>query len=259
MSPFRTLSVAALALLAGAASAAPAIEVMTLEVGRANEEALQPAATTVEFRVTVKGEHILGLSQASTITAWTDDTGADLLQPVEAPSNAMGMGEVSTSVVNNIRHARVSVGEDGDSILVTAVTPSLPSKGSGSLSLAGKLVLEVAGDDERTVTLEDQSLAGDGFGRIAFDVDGEQVSCRRDSASGSGAERISEFYCFSPDLKPIRFVARGSDGVAVPAGDERPNLIVVGQTDAVTIDVVLPVADDLQVPLDLDLGLGLGG
>ena len=246
-------------LFSGAASAAPAIEAITLEVGRAKEQAMLPAATTVEFRVTLSDRRVLGLSKDSIITAWTDDTGADLLKPVEPPTEAMGMGQASTSVINNIRHSRVSVGEDGESILVTAVTPALPSRGSGSLSLEGNLILEVAGDEERTVTLEGASLEADSFGRIRLDVDGTQVSCRRDSASGSGAGRVSEFYCFSRDLRPLRFVARGSDGVAIPAGDERPNLIVIGQTAEVDIDVVLPVAENLQVPLDLDLGLGLGG
>ena len=254
------LSMLLVSSFSGAASAAPAIEATTLKVGRANEQAMLPAATTVEFRVTLSDRRILGLSKDSIITAWTDDTGTDLLKPVEPPTEVTGMGDqVSTSVVNNIRHSRVSVGEDGESILITAVAPALPSRGSGSLSLDGDLILEVAGDEERTVTLEGASLEADSFGRIRLDVDGTQVSCRRDSASGSGAERVSEFYCFSRDLRPLRFVARGSDGVAIPAGDERPNLIVVGQTAKVDIDVVLPVAEHLEVPLNLDLGLGLGG
>ena len=249
-------------LLAGPASAAPAIEVMTLEVGRANMEAMmRPAATTVEFRVTVPDARILGLSKDSVVTSWTDDTGADLLKPVELPDDdmGMGMGQMTTSVVNNIRHNRVSVGEDGNSILVTAVTPALPAKGAGALSLDGNLVLRVAGDGERTVTLENVSLEEDGFGRIRFDVDGKQLSCRLDAASGSGAERVSEYYCFAQGLRPLRFVERDSEGVDVPAGDTRPNLIVVGPIEDVTIDVVLPEPEDLEVPLDLDVGLGLGG
>lgn len=254
----RALLLFSLWAAASAASAAPAIEVISLQVVRASPDGFQPAVTLVEFRVYVPDARILGLSEESSIESWTDGKGKNLLEETEPPSDDMGMGQVVSRVINNIRHDRVSVNREGDKVLVTAVTGARPSKGAGSLSIDGELILEVAGEGEQTVTLENASLEGDGFGRIRFEVNGAQLSCSLDSASGTTNRKVSRFYCYGPELRPLRIVARGSD-VDVPAGDARPNLIVVGPTENVTIDVVLPAAEDLKVPLDLDVGLGLGG
>lgn len=51
------------------------------------------------------------VSAAPAIESWTDD---------------MGMGQVVSRVINNIRHDRVSVNRQGDKILVTAVTGARP-------------------------------------------------------------------------------------------------------------------------------------
>jgi len=254
----RTVLTLSLWAAATAATAAPTIEVIGLQIIRASPDGFQPDVTLVEFQATVPDARILGLSEDSAIESWADDKGTNLLQEAEPPPDDMGMGQVVSRVVNNIRHDRVSVGEDGDSILITAVTAARPAKGAGTVSLDGNLVLRVAGTGERTVTLEKVSLEGDDFGRIRFQVDGKQLSCSLDSASGTAQDKVSHFYCYSPDLSPLRFVARESD-VDVPAGDARPNLVVVGPVDDVTIDVVLPEAEDREVPLDLDIGLGLGG
>jgi len=254
----RALLLLSLWAAASAASAAPAIEVISLQVVRASPDGFQPDVTLVEFQVTVPDARILGLSEESSIESWTDGKGKNLLEEMEPPSDDMGMGQVVSRVINNIRHDRVSVNREGDKVLVTAVTGARPSKGAGSLSIDGELILEVAGDGEQTVTLENASLEGDGFGRIRFEVNGAQLSCSLDSASSTPNRKVSRFYCYGPELRPLRIVARGSD-VDVPAGDARPNLIVVGPTENVTIDVVLPAAEDLKVPLDLDVGLGLGG
>lgn len=109
------------------------------------------------------------------------------------------------------------------------------------------------------MTLENVSLEGDGFGRIRFDVNGEQLGCSLDSASGTPQKKVSRFYCYGEGLRPLRLVARGSESVDIPAGNARPNLIVLGPTENLTIDVVLPAEEALEVPLDLDAGLGLGG
>jgi len=256
----RALLALSLWVAATAATAAPTVEVISLQIVRASPDGFQPNATLVEFRVAVPDARILGLSEDSAIESWTDDKGADLLAMAEPPpADEMGMGQVVSRVVNNIRHDRVSVNREGDAILITAVTAARASKGAGALSLDGNLVLEVAGDGEQTVTLENVSLEGDGFGRIQFDVDGAQLSCSLDSASGTPQQKVSRFYCYGPELRPLRIVARGSDLAGVPEREGRANLIVVGPTDNVTIDVVLPAAEALAVPLDLDVGLGLGG
>lgn len=238
--------------------ASPTIEVISLQIVRASPDGFQPEVTLVEFEVSVPDARILGLSEDSAIESWTDDEGKNLLQEAEAPPDDMGMGQVVSRVINNIRHDRVSVNRQGDRVLVTAVTGARPSMGAGSLSIDGHLILEVAGIGEQTVTLENVSLEGDGFGRIRFEVNGKQLGCSLDSASGTPDRKVSRFYCYGPELRPLRIVARGSD-VDVPAGDARPNLIVVGPVENLTIDVVLPAAEDLPVLLDLDVGLGLGG
>ncbi len=253
------LLMASLWVLAAPASAAADIEVIGLEIIRASPDGFQPDVTLVQFQIAIPDERILGLSEDSAIESWNDDKGKNLLQEAEPPPDDMGMGQVVSRVIGNIRHDRVSVNREGDAILITAVTAARPSKGAGALSLDGNLILQVAGDGEQTVTLENVSLEGDGFGRIRFDVDGEQLSCSLDSASGTPQQKVSRFYCYGDGLRPLRLVARGSEGVDIPAGNARPNLIVVGPIDDVTIDVVLPAAEDLEVPLDLDVGLGLGG
>ena len=255
----RTLLTLSLWAAATAATAAPTIEVIGLQVIRQSPDGFQPDVTLVEFQVAMPDQRILGLSEDSAIESWTDDKGKNLLQEAEPPPDDMGMGQVVSRVINNIRHDRVSVNREGDAILITAVTAARPSKGAGALSLDGNLILQVAGDGEQTVTLENVSLEGDGFGRIRFDVDGEQLSCSLDSASGTPQKKVSRFYCYGEGLRPLRLVARGSGSVDIPAGNARPNLIVVGPTGNLTIDVVLPAEEDLEVPLDLDVGLGLGG
>ena len=257
--PRRSLLTLSLCALAVPASAAPTTEVISLQVIRASPDGFQPDATLVEFQVATADERILGLSEKSTIESWTDDKGKNLLQEAELPDDDMGMGQVVSRVINNIRHDRVSVDREGDRIRVTTVTAARPSKGAGSLSLDGNLVLEVAGGDEETVTLENVSLEGDGFGRIQFEVNGTRLSCSLDSGIASPDQRVSRFYCYGEGLSPLRFVARGSEDVDIPAGNARPNLIVLGPLDDVTIDVVLPAAEEMEVPLNLDLGLGLGG
>ena len=255
----RTLLMLTLCAMAAAATAAPRIEVTGLQVIRQSTDGFQPNVTLVEFQVGVPDARILGLSESSAVASWTDDKGTNLLQEATPPPDEKGMGQVVSRVINNIRHDRVSVNQEGDAILITTVTSAIPSKGAGSLSLDGNLILQVAGDGEQTVTLENVSLEGDGFGRIRFDVNGVQLSCSLDSASGTSQEKVSRFYCYGEGLRPLRLVARGSEGMDIPAGNARPNLIVLGPTDNVTIDVVLPAAEDLKVPLDLNVGLGLGG
>jgi len=84
--------------------------------------------------VAMPDERILGLSEDSAIESWTDDKGKNLLQEAAPPADDMGMGQVVSRVINNIRHDRVSVNREGDAILVTAVTAARPSKGAGALS-----------------------------------------------------------------------------------------------------------------------------
>lgn len=249
-----------LALLTGSVVtlAAPAFEVIGLHVVRGDSGGFQPDATTVEFRVTGIDAHILGLYEDSAIDVWSDDTGADLLQPVTPPDDIDGM-QVISNITGNIRQDRVSVGENGKSILIMAVTPARPAAGASTLSLRGTLNLRVAGEGEKTVTLEDVSFEAGGWGND-LEVDGEKLGCRLDSASSStGTEDISRFYCYGPALRPLRIVARGSENIEVPGGNERPNLIVIGPTEGLTIDVSLPRSESLEVPVDLDVGLGLGG
>ena len=127
----RTLLMFSLWALAAPAFAAPAIEVINLQVTRASPDGFQPNVTLVELQVAVPDGRILGLSEDSAIESWTDDTGADLLAMAEPPpADDMGMGQVVSRVINNIRHDRVSVNREGDAILVTAVTAARPSKGA---------------------------------------------------------------------------------------------------------------------------------
>ncbi len=265
MSSNRSLgSLALCAALLPAATMAAEFQVQGLELIRGVPgDPFAPTATRVDLRVALDGERILGVNEASAIRLLRDDTGAVLIGPgapgpdEAAIAAAAAEGFVMTSQVEGgIRFDTANVGENGSDVTVSIVGSAIPAPGAQTLELEGTLVIDVADEGERVVTLEGVDLDPD-WG-TDLEVDGKRIGCRLDSSEKTGDQpRQSQFYCYGPELRSLRIVARGSENVAIERADQRPNLAVQGELTGLTIDFVLPVAEAVEVPVDLSFGLGL--
>lgn len=248
---------------AASLAAAPSIDVVGLTLSQGDEgDGLLTDVTRVELQVTIPGESILGLADGSRIEHMRDDTGKVLIGPdvptaAEAAAALPGPpGMRMTSVLEgSIRRDAVSVAPSGQSILIPVVAPLLPAADASRVELAGTLVVNVVGEGERVVTLTDVDL-DDEWGSD-LEIEGHRLSCRLDEASGSGAERLSGFYCYGNQVDLLRVVARGSESVAIASADGRPNLAVRGETTGLTLDFMLPRPEPIEVPVQAEFGIGL--
>jgi hypothetical protein len=226
-------------------------------------EPFAPTGARIDLEISLPGERILGISPASKIDLMKDDQGTVLIGPgapgedETAKAAAEAAGFVQTSrTVNGVRLDSASVGDSGSDVQVGLVATALPAPGATELSVQGTMVVNVVGDDERVVTLENVNLDSD-WG-TDLEVDGKQLSCRLDSSEKSGNEpRMSRFYCYGNGFKPLRILARGSESLAPETADGRPNVIVRGEISQVTLDFVMPEPRPVEVPLDFRFGLGL--
>ncbi|MDZ7670762.1 MAG: hypothetical protein U5Q16_15545 [Gammaproteobacteria bacterium] len=248
---------------AASLAAAPSIDVVGLSLSQGGEaDGLLTDVTRVELRVTIPGETILGLADGSLIEHMRDDTGKVLIGPdvttaAEAAAAIPGPPgmRATSSLEGSIRRDAVSVAPGGQDMFISVVAPLLPAADASRVEVDGTLVVNVVGEGERVVTLTDVDLDDDWGSDL--EVDGQRLSCRLDESSGSGAERVSGFYCYGNQVDVLRIVARGSESVAIASADGRPNLAVRGETTGLTLDFMLPRPEPVEVLVQAEFGIGL--
>ena len=138
-------------------------------------------------------------------------------------------------------------------VQVPVTTLGVPASGATRLHAKGELAIQVAGEGERRVRLDNVTMDRD-WGND-FDVDGQAVRCTAETYTKDDDVEISGFYCWQADV--IRVEVVGQTG-PVPAGDyDRANLFVLGPAENLTLDFVMPELETVRVPVDLEFGLGL--
>lgn len=242
------------------------VSVTGLSVTRpAFEDVLNPARTQVSLHIALPGRNVVGLGPDSRITTLEDDTGRSLLdgheqaeqdrtESFQAPPGLTWRAGASPGAAGGyLRRDDINVGGREGWLEVTIDAPEIPAIGAAQLTIAGEIVLMVAGDDDERHQVHGINLSE---GSAEFEVAGEAVSCMRDRAVTQGDLDISEFYCWSRSLQPTAINVVDQDE-APPSPMDRTNLIVVGDTSDISLDITFPATTTVPVLVTKTFGLNL--
>jgi hypothetical protein len=270
MRPLIKLATAVMAFcMASAAASQPAVKAVSLQVDRpVAPSEYQLPGTKVVLDVRLPGRRLLGLGDKSAISSITDDTGTDLLadsrkreaeteKRLRERAGSMGATLVKRDLPGNIDRdtAKSSLDPQTGSIQVPVYTMGMAAAGASRLRLKGQIELQVAGARERTVRLNGVRLTAEGQG-TELKIDGQSVVCSRGSYTRMNGSEISEFYCWGQGVA-ISSVQVAGKPPRKAEGSTRANLVVTGSTSGLSLEFRLPEAEIVQVPVDLEVRIGL--
>lgn len=252
-------------------AAAPVVSVVSLQVSR--PVVLDPfdmPGTRINLEVTVQDKTVLGLGRDSAITTLRDDTGHDLLAEGEARESEVeaeieaamggmfGGGGTLTrkDTGGSIDHERAAglVDRSRGVVQVPVITLGAPAKGATLLRLNGALSIQVAAPGERRVRVDGVTASEDWF-VIEVEVEDEPVRCNPQDYLETDDGVITIYYCDHPKLARVEVIG---EAPGTPPGDHgRANLFVWGVAENLSLDFVFPEEESLQVPIDMEFGVGL--
>lgn len=249
-------------------AAEPVITPISLKIDRPDSaDVYAIPGVSITLDLVAPGQKILGIGENSAITSLTDDTGTDILadgavretQKLAELQDAFGSG-VSMSESGTRGHidqnlAVTTRNPERHSIHIPVVTMGLPASNASRLQLKGQVELLVAGEKTQKVRVSGIDL--DENWPVYFDIEGQSASCSRDSYTSLDGKESSEFYCYADGLSIASVEVVGQTATISPGPDSRANLLVEGAITGLTLDVILPEAKSLIIPLDVTFGLGL--
>ncbi|MCC5976930.1 MAG: hypothetical protein JJU21_02605 [Salinarimonas sp.] len=229
------------------------------------EDAMRPARTQISIHIAMPPAHVVGLGPDSQITRLEDDTGHSLLvehgpaeedrtEPFSAPPGLTWRNPSPSRAASGfLRRDDFSIGGREGWLEVSVDAPEIPAEDATYLMIAGEIDVLVAGEEESRHQVENIDLSD---GEATFEIADETVTCMRDRSLTEGDQTVTEFYCWSESLQPREVLVVGQDD-APPSPEDRANLVVVGDTGDLTLEVAFPVSETVPVTFEQRIGIGL--
>jgi len=231
----------------------------------AEADAMRPARTQMNIRIAVPPAHVVGLGRDSRITRLEDDTGHSLLvehgpaeedqtEPFRAPPGLTWRGPSPPGAAFGfLRRDDFSIGGRDGWIEITVDAPGLPAGDATQLTVAGTIDVLVAGEGESRHRIDNVDLSD---GEARFEIADETITCMQDRSLTQGDLDVSEFYCWSQSLQP-RSIAVVDQDDAPPTPMDRSNLVVIGETSDLSLEVNFPIDETRRITFEERVGLGL--
>lgn len=228
-------------------------------------DTMRPARTQVSIRIAVPPAHVVGLGRDSQITRLEDDTGHSLLvehgpaeedqtEPFRAPPGLTWRDpSPAGAAFGFLRRDDFSIGGRDGWIEISVDAPELPAEDATRLTIAGTIDVLVAGEGESRHRIDNVDLSD---GEARFEIGDETITCMQDRSLTRGDLDVSEFYCWSQSLQP-RSIAVVDQDDAPPPPMDRSNLVVIGETGDLSLEVTFPVGETMRVSFEERVGLGL--
>ncbi len=228
-------------------------------------DATRPARTQLSIHIAMPPAHVVGLGRESEITRLEDDTGHSLLvehgpaeedqtEPFSAPPGLTWRNPApSGAAYGFLRRDDFSVGGRDGWIEVSVDVPELPAEDATHLTVAGMIDVLVAGEEESRHRIDNVDLSN---GEATFEIADETVTCMLDRSLTRGDLDVSEFYCWSQSLQPREIIVADQDD-APPRPMDRANLVVIGNTGDLALELTFPVSETVKVTFEERVGLGL--
>lgn len=200
------------------------------------------------------------LGDKSRIDAFSDDTGADLLEPPPATGAASNQFSMTTSVIGPFP----TISNDGKSAVVELTAPSSPADGATSLQLKGTIVMQLAVGTSKITVPHAELVSG------AMDVPGYTVAIEQvgEVNWGNGPQRSVTFKVTgdkAEQLAAVRFL--NADGSEIQSqrtmrmrmfGHVQVTYVLDKMVDAATIELSFwDGLESVEVPLDMQITLGI--
>ncbi len=228
-------------------------------------DAMRPPRTQMSIRIAVPPAHVVGLGRDSRMTRLEDDTGHSLLvehgpaeedqtEPFRAPPGLTWRDPSPPGAAFGfLRRDDFRVGGRDGWIEITVDAPELPAEDATRLTVAGTIDVLVAGEGESRHRIDNVDLSD---GEARFEIADETITCMRDRSLTRGDRDVSEFYCWSQSLQP-RSIAVVDQDDAPPPPMDRSNLVVIGETGDLSLEVTFPIGETRRITFEERVGLGL--
>lgn len=248
----------------GASNAEIAVTGLTL-LRPAAADAMRPARTQMSIRIAMPTEDVIGLGRDSRITRLEDDTGHSLLvehgpaeqdqtEPFGAPPGLTWRDPSPPGAAFGfLRRDDFGVGGRDGWIEITVDAPELPAQDATQLTVAGTIDVLVAGEGETRHRIDNIDLSD---GEERFEIGEETITCTEDRSLTQGDLHVSEFYCWSMSLQPRSIAVVGQDE-APPPPMNRANLVAIGETQNLSLEVTFPISETRRINFEERVGFGL--
>jgi hypothetical protein len=214
--------------------------------------------TSVSLLVTHPGKTIIGIdANKSRLTTFADDKGANLLKAKPRPKS---QGTVFNFGPADEGPLKAETQPDGHSCLVKVVGPTLPAPGTSKITLKGNLVLNCAAS-EKTVEHKNVALANGtnlNVGTIHMTVragpPGSEFALEIDQPLSA----IKSVAFFDAGGKEIKYQSYGTSSYSFDNTTRTSRSYSLDKpVGRATIRVTYFDAENLSVPIDLTIGVGL--